>query len=87
MVTKKESKNGNKTSKRYYENDKERLQEQAQNCWRNLLEGEKGMKREYWRNRFKNLSKKDKQKLKEYGKSYHNSIKISYEKNLLLSIV
>ena len=54
-------------TKDYYENDKERLGEQARYKYRNLSEKEKNKKREYGRNRDHNMSKK-KQRLKEYQK-------------------
>ena len=40
----------------YYENDKERLREQARNKYRNLSEEEKNKKREYRKNRYHNMS-------------------------------
>ena len=43
-------------AKDYYENDKERLREQARNKYRNLSEEEKNKKREYGRNRYRNMS-------------------------------
>lgn len=39
-----------------YENNKGRLQEQAQNKYRGLSNEEKDIKKEYWRNRCKNIS-------------------------------
>ena len=55
-------------AKDYYENDKERLGEQARYKYRNLSENEKNKKREYGRNRDHNMSQKKKQRLKEYQK-------------------
>ena len=52
-------KNGNvilNRAKDYYENDKERLREQAKNKYRNLSEEEKNKKREYSKNRYHNMS-------------------------------
>ena len=46
-------------AKNYYENDKERLREQARDKYRNLSEEEKNKKREYGRNRY-HLKKKNK---------------------------
>ena len=43
-------------AKDYYENDKERLREQARYKYRNLSEEEKNKKREYGRNRYHNMS-------------------------------
>ena len=40
----------------YYENNKERLREQAKNKYRNLSEEEKNKKREYSKNRYHNIS-------------------------------
>ena len=44
------------TAKDYYENDKEKLREQARNKYRNLSEEEKNKKREYRKNRYHNMS-------------------------------
>ena len=44
----------------YYENDKERLKEQARNKYRNLSEEEKNKKREYGKNRYHNMSEEKK---------------------------
>ena len=52
----------------YYENNKERLREQAKNKYRNLSEEEKNKKREYTKNRYNNMSEEKKQRLKEYQK-------------------
>ena len=57
-----------KRAKDYYENDKERLQEQARNKYRNLSEEEKNKKREYGENRYCNMSEERQQRLKEYQK-------------------
>ena len=57
-------------AKDYYENDKERLREQARYKYRNLSEEEKNKKREYGRNRYHNMSEEKKQRLKEYQKNY-----------------
>ena len=54
-------------AKYYYENDKERLREQARNKYGNLSEEDKEKKREYGKNRY-NMSEEKKQKLKEYQK-------------------
>ena len=53
----------------YYENDKEKLKEQARDKCRNLSEEEKYKKREYGRNRYCNMSEEKKQRLKEYQKN------------------
>ena len=42
--------------KYYYENDKERLREQARDKYRNLSKEEKNKKREYGKNRYQNMS-------------------------------
>ena len=57
-------------AKDYYENDKERLREQARDKYRNLSEEEKNKKREYRKNRYHSMSEEKKQRLKEYQKSY-----------------
>ena len=51
----------------YYENDKERLKEQARNKCRKLFEEDK-KKREYGKNRYHNMFEEKKQELKEYQK-------------------
>ena len=43
-----------------YENSRERLHQQTQNRYRNLLEKAKDIQREYWKNRYKNLPVEDK---------------------------
>ena len=53
-----------------YENNKQRLREQARDKYRNLSEGEKNKKREYGKNRYHNMSEEKKQRLKEYQKNY-----------------
>ena len=45
-------------AKDYYENDKERLREQARDKYRNLSEEEKNKKTEYGKNRYCNMSEK-----------------------------
>ena len=58
-------------AKDYYENDKERLREQARNKYRNLSkEEEEEEKKEYGKNRYRNMSEEKKQRLKEYQKNY-----------------
>ena len=60
-------------AKDYYENDKERLRQQARYKYRNLSEEEINKKREYGRNRYHNMSEKKKQKLEEYQKNYRET--------------
>ena len=67
-----------KRAKDYYENDKERLREQARYKYRNLSEEEKNKKREYGRNRYHNMSEEKKQRLKEYQKNYREAKKSQY---------
>ena len=55
-------------AKDYYENDKERLKEQARNKYRNLSEEDNNKKREYGKNGYHNMPKEKKHKLKEYQK-------------------
>ena len=43
-------------AKDYYENEKERLREQARDKYINLSEAEKNKKREYGKNRYRNMS-------------------------------
>ena len=54
--------------KDYYENDKERLREQARDKYRNLSEEEKNKKREYGKNRYRNMSEEKKKKIKRISK-------------------
>ena len=63
--------------KDYYENDKERLREQARDKYRNLSE-EKNKKREYGKNRYLNMSEEKKKRLKEYQKNYREAKKSQY---------
>ena len=62
-------------AKKYYENDKERLREQARNKYRGLYE-EKNIKREYGRNRYHNMPEEKKQSLKEYQRNYCEAKKL-----------
>ena len=55
-------------AKIYYENDKERLRQQARNKYRNLSEKDKNKKREHGQNRYHNMLQEKKQELKEYQK-------------------
>ena len=66
--------NGNKD---YYENDKERLREQARDKYRKLSEEEKNKKKEYGKNRYHNISEEKKIRLKDYQKNYREAKKIS----------
>ena len=51
-------------AKDYYENNKERLKEQAGDKYRSLSAEEKNKKREYEKNRYDNMSEEKKQRLK-----------------------
>ena len=64
-------------AKDYYENDKERLREQARYKYKNLPEEEKDKKREYGKNRYDNMSE-EKKRLKEYQKNYRKARKFQY---------
>ena len=66
-------------AKYYYENDKERLREQARNKYRNLSKEEKNKKGEYGKNRYQNMSEEKKQRLKEYRKNYREAKKSQYK--------
>ena len=68
------------TAKDYYENDKERLREQARDKCRNLSEEEKNKKREYRKkkNRYRSMSEEKNQRLKEYQKNCHEAKKSQY---------
>ena len=65
-------------AKDYYENDKERLREQARDKYRNLSQEEKIKKREYGKNRYLNMSKVKKKRLKEYQKNYRETKKSKF---------
>ena len=65
-------------AKDYYENDKERLREQARDKYRNLSEEEKNLKKEYGKNRYRNMSKEKKQRLKKYQTNYREAKKSQY---------
>ena len=56
-------------AKVYYENEKERLREQARDKYRNISGEEKNKKRECGKNRYHNMSEEKKQSLKEYQKN------------------
>ena len=60
-------------AKDYYENEKDRLSEQARDKYRILSEEEKNKKKEYGRNRDRNMSEEKKLRLKEYQKNYRES--------------
>ena len=57
---------GKEKAKEYYENNKERLQEQALHKYGELSNEEKNIKREYGRNRYGNMTEQDKQKLRDF---------------------
>ena len=61
-----------------YENDKERLTEQARDKYRNLSEEGKFKKREYGKNWYHNMSEEKKIGLKEYQKNYRGAKKSKY---------
>ena len=65
-------------AKYYYENDKERLREQARDKYRNLSERESMEKREYGKNRYHNMPEEKKQRLKEYQKNHCETKKSQY---------
>ena len=65
-------------AKYYYENDKERLSEQARDKYRNLPEDDKNKRREYVKNRYHNMSEEKKQILKEYQKNYREAKNSQY---------
>ena len=71
----------------YYENDKERLREQARDKYRNLSEEEKNKKREYGKNGYLNMSEEKKKKLKEYQKNYREAKNFQYNNEKIFLIV
>ena len=64
-------------AKDYYENDKERLREQARDKYRNLSEEEKNKKREYGKSRYHNMSDEKKAKTKRISKKLLDGKKVS----------
>ena len=60
-------------AKYYYENDKERLSEQARDKYRNLSERESMEK-----NRYHNMPEEKKKRLKEYQKNHCETKKSQY---------
>ena len=64
-------------AKDYYENDKERLREQARYKYRNLSEEEKNKNRDYGRNRYHNMSE-EKKKTKRIPKNCREAKKSQY---------
>ena len=66
-----------KKAKHYYENDKERLREQARYKYRNLSEEEKNKNRDHGRNRYHNMSE-EKKKTKKIPKNYCEAKKSQY---------
>ena len=64
--------------KDYYENNKERLREQAKDKYRNLSEEEKNKKTEYGKRRYHNMSEEKIQILKEYQKNYREAKNFKY---------
>ena len=65
-------------AKDYYENEKERLREQARDKYRHISEEEKNKKREYRKNRYHDMSEEKKIRLKEYQKNYREANKFQY---------
>ena len=57
----------------YYENDKERLRENARDKYRKLSEEEKDKKKEYGKNIYHNMSEEKNQRLKEHQKNYRQA--------------
>ena len=65
-------------AKDYYENDKERLREQARDKYRNLSEEKQNKKREFGKNRHHNMSEGKQQILKDYQTKYREAKKSQY---------
>ena len=65
-------------AKDHYENERERLREQARDKYRDLSEEEKNKKQKYGTNRYPNMSEEKKQRLKEYQKNYREGKKVKY---------
>ena len=66
----------------YYENNKERLREQAKNKCRELSDQEKEIKRKYGGNRYHNMSEENKQRLKEYQSNHCEAKKSTWDWNI-----
>ena len=66
--------------KDYYQNDKERLREQARDKYKNLFEEERNKKREYGKNRYHNSLKK-RRKIKRISKKLSQGKKKSQYNN------
>ena len=63
----------------HYENNEQRLQEQAQNCY--IFFGRrKNKKRQYGRNRYKTWLKKTKKKMNKFVKIYCTTVKMIFRK-------
>ena len=62
-------------SAKYYQENKERLQKEARERYKNLSKEEKEIKRQYGCERYKNLSENEKQKLVECRKKYYRTRK------------
>ena len=58
---------------KYYQKNKEKLQNEARERYQNLSEEEKEKKRQHHRDRTKNLSEEEKQKKVEYMGNYYLS--------------
>ena len=65
-------------AKDHYENNRERLRDQAKDEYRSLSEENKNKKREFGKNRYRKMSEEKKQKLKEYQKNYQEAKKSQY---------
>ena len=64
-------------AKDYYENDKERLREQARDKYRNLFEEEKNKKGEYGKYRYRSMSGEKKAKTKRISEKLSRDKKVS----------
>ena len=67
-----------KKQKKYYENNKDNLRQEAGNKHRDLSNEERDIKREYGRSWYRNFQEGEKQNLKEYQKNYQNLKKRYY---------
>ena len=72
-------------AKDYYEDDKERLREQARNKYRKLSEEDKKKKREYRKNRYHNIPEEKKNTKKRIPRKIFK--KISRSKNVSSMII
>ena len=60
----------------YYQRNKDKMLNRAENIYRSLSEDEKDIKKQYQKARYHNMSDEEKQKLKDYQKNYREAKKL-----------